>query len=80
YIDDYETPRDAKGVVSTFFTGKRSYKPTVHQLPLTRMLNFARLRESELPSFGTLERSLVFLAANAGHHAGVYPPPSVAGP
>ncbi|HYW08057.1 MAG TPA: hypothetical protein VE913_13935 [Longimicrobium sp.] len=80
YLDDYETPRDAKGVVSTFFTGNRSYKPTVHQLPLTRMLNFARLRESELPSFGTLERSLVFLAANAGHHAVVYPPPSVAGP
>jgi hypothetical protein len=73
YLGDYEAPRNAKGTVSTFFPEKHPYKPTVHQLPLTRMLNFVRLRKSDLPSFGTLERSLDFLAANTGQDGVVYP-------
>lgn len=79
FAGDYEGPRDAKKRVSEHFDPRHPYKPTLHQLPLTRMLNFQRLRESELPSFGTLERSLNFLAANLGQRAVVYPPPPEVG-
>lgn len=40
-----------------------SYKPTVDQLPMTRMIDFKALRNSNppLPCFGSLERALLFL-------------------
>ncbi len=71
---DYEGPRDAKKKVGSFFPAGHPYKPTVHQLPLTRMINLQTLRASGLPSFGTLERSLNFLAQNRGKRGAVYPP------
>jgi hypothetical protein len=76
YTGDYEARRNAKGVVSDFLEGQSVYKATLHQLPMTRMLDFPRLRQAQLPSFGTLERSLNFLAVNLGGRAVVYPPPA----
>lgn len=72
---DPESVRDAKGVVSRFFVPGRSYKPTLDQLPLTRMIDFATLRAANVPSFGTLERALRFLSDHRGRPA-VYPPPA----
>jgi hypothetical protein len=73
---NYEGVRDVKGWLSDHFPPGRSYKPTLDQLPLTRLLDFAVLRRSGLPCFGTLERALTFIAhgLQAGTH-GVYPPP-----
>ncbi len=44
--------------LSKHFAGGGKYKPTVHQLPFTRMLDFAVLRASGLPCFGSFERAL----------------------
>jgi hypothetical protein len=55
----------------------RSYKPTVDQLPLTRMVDFAVVREKGLPWFGSLERALRFLATNLGQTSAAYPPEPV---
>ena len=52
---DYERMRDVKGWLSRHFPRGRSYKPTVDQLPMTRLIDFSDLRRSGLPSFGTLE-------------------------
>jgi hypothetical protein len=52
----------------------RAYKPTVDQLPLTRMVDFATVREKKLSWFGSLERALRFLADNVGQRATAYPP------
>lgn len=69
---DWESRRDIKGWLSARFPPSRSYKPTLDQLPLTRLIDFSRLRQSDLPCFGTLERALAFLAdATPGE---VYPP------
>jgi hypothetical protein len=73
---DPEGPRDAKGEVSARYETGR-YKPTLDQLALTRMIDFADVRASGLPSFGTLERALTFLAREQGPGS-VYPPPAVA--
>lgn len=67
-------PEEIRGVkewLSRHFTAGKSYKPTLDQLPLTRLIDFQVLRNAELPSFGTLERALRFLATAAGHK--VYP-------
>jgi hypothetical protein len=42
-----------------------TYKPTVDQLPMTRLMDFPTVRASNppLPCFGTLERALQFLAS-----------------
>ncbi|MBN1199573.1 MAG: hypothetical protein JXA23_09495 [Bacteroidales bacterium] len=56
--------RDAKGIISRFYPGNKRYKPTLDQLPLTRLLDFNLLRASGLPCFGTLERCLHHLSAN----------------
>lgn len=50
-----------------------SYKPTLDQLPLTRMISFERLRAAQLPCFGSLERALCFLGQNHGARGRVYP-------
>lgn len=72
---DPEAPRDAKGWVSRELMEDVSYKPTVHQLPLTRKLDVDELRAAGLSSYRRLESALQFLAAevNAGT-AGCYPP------
>lgn len=69
-----EEPRDVKGILSEHFAPGRTYKPTLDQLPLTRMIDFPTLRESGAQSFGTLERALRFLAGNIGQSR-VYPAP-----
>jgi Domain of unknown function (DUF4276) len=59
---DWESKRGIKEWLSAQFPQNRSYKPTLDQLPLTRMLDFSALRNANLPCFGTLERALRFLA------------------
>lgn len=63
--------------MSSCYEGSGQYKPTLDQLPLTRLLDFDLLRERQIPCFGTLERALVFLAQNIGT-AATYPPPRTA--
>ena len=72
---DPEEIRGVKEWLSKRFVAGRSYKPTLDQLPLTRMIDFEVLRAAELPCFGTLERALAFLGGHLGSHA-VYPPPA----
>ena len=69
---DFERNRDAKGIMSQFFPPGKSYKPSLDQLPLTRLINFEILRQSELACFGTLERCLNHLANNQENPT-VYP-------
>ncbi len=72
---DPESVRGAKEWLGRHFGSGRRYKPTLDQLPLTRMLDFEVLRSSGLPAFGTLERTLRFLSDHRGTLA-VYPPPA----
>ena len=51
----------------------RSYKPTLDQLVLTRLIDFDLVRRRGLPCFETLQRALQFLAKSIGKD-GVYPP------
>ena len=72
-------PQAVRGVkewLTRHMPGGRAYKPTIDQLPLTRMIDFAAIRQASppLPCFGSLERSLQFLAAQVRVGAtGVYP-------
>lgn len=70
---DPEGPRDAKGVISSAMPSGRSYKETVDQLALTQLLDFRRLRERDLPCFGTLERALHFLLSGDACAGQVFP-------
>ncbi|HMV67275.1 MAG TPA: DUF4276 family protein [Myxococcota bacterium] len=71
--DTWEARRGVKEWLSRRYPPGRSYKPTLDQLPLTRMLDLAVLRAADVPCFGTLERALDFLAdAGPGE---VYPRP-----
>ena len=67
----WEARRGIKEWLSAHFPPNRSYKPTLDQLPLTRLIDFSMLREADLPCFGTLERALAFLARGAA--GGTYP-------
>ena len=69
----WEARRGVKEWLSRHFPRNRRYKPTLDQLPMTRMLDFDRLRRADVPCYGTLERAVTFLnrARNAGD---VYPP------
>ncbi|MEI7732202.1 MAG: hypothetical protein WCO56_21685 [Verrucomicrobiota bacterium] len=64
FTGDPESLRGVKEWLSKNMPAGRSYKPTLDQLPLTRMLDFQVLRHSTppLPCFGSLERGLKFLA------------------
>ncbi len=73
YDGDWEKKRDVKGWLSAHFPEGRSYKPTLDQLPLTRLIDIPALRAANVPCFGTLERALAFLATSFGAE-GVYPP------
>lgn len=68
----WESRRGIKEWLSSRFPRGKAYKPTVDQLPLTRMLDLQRLSDAAVPCFGTLERALQFLAQGA---VGVYPEP-----
>ncbi|MFG1950702.1 hypothetical protein [Micromonospora sp. NPDC048830] len=69
-----EQLRDAKGWVERELMGGVSYKPTVHQLPLTRAMKIAELRAAGLSSFRRLESALTFLATEVREgRAGIYP-------
>ncbi len=78
YDGDPEAIRDVKGLLTTFFPPGRIYKPVTDQLPLTRLIDFAALRQAPAPSFGTLERALRHLSDHRGRREAVYPPPSKA--
>jgi len=69
----WEARRGVKEWLSRHFPRNRSYKPTLDQLPMTRMVDFDRLRHAGVPCFGTLERAVTFLdrSRNVGD---VYPP------
>lgn len=70
---DPESVRDAKKVINRFLPARRPYKPTTHQLAMTRLLDLDVLASPQgAPCYGTLERALRFVfTANSG----VYPPP-----
>jgi hypothetical protein len=67
----WESRRGVKEWLSAHFPPNRSYKPALDQAALTRLLDFSTLRKADLPSFGSLERALTFLAA--GLPGEVYP-------
>lgn len=69
---DLERIRNAKGMLSSFFPKNKIYKPTIDQLPLTRMIDFGLIKESGLPCYGTLERCLIDITSNRGKTS-VYP-------
>ncbi len=62
--------RDAKGALGDA-AGLISYKPTIHQLAFTRLIDFADPGLAQLACFGTLKNSLRFVLTQS---AGVYPP------
>lgn len=74
YEGDFEAKRGVKEWLTSQMPAGRSYKPTVDQLPLTRMVDFALVRDKGLPWFGSLERALRFLESNLGHPCVAYPP------
>jgi hypothetical protein len=67
----WESRRGVKEWLSAQFPPNRSYKPTLDQLALTRLIDFQVLREADVPCFGTLERALEFLAQSS--EGEVYP-------
>ena len=69
----WEARRGIKEWLSRNYPSNRSYKPTLDQLPMTQMLDFDRLRDADVPCFGTLERALCFLGQSLDHGE-VYPP------
>ncbi len=72
FTGDPEAVRGVKEWLSRHFPPGKSYKPTLDQLPFTRLLDLPTLRKAQLASFGTLERALRFLAIAEGR--AVYPP------
>jgi hypothetical protein len=72
FTGDYEGVRGVKEWLSRHFPPGRSYKPTLDQLPMTRMIDLDELRRSGLPLFGTLENALRFIGTTR-EGPGVYP-------
>jgi hypothetical protein len=70
FSGDPEAVRNAKKAINQFLPRTHPYKETTHQIALTRLLDLATLRASELPCFGTLERAVAFLLEGT---RGVYP-------
>jgi hypothetical protein len=69
---DPEGIRNVKGWLTQHFPSSVSYKPTLDQLPLTRMLDLEVLRAASLGSFRRLENAIRFFKiAGPGD---VYPP------
>ena len=74
----WEARRGVKEWLSKHFQSGRAYKPTLDQLPLTRLIDIQTLRKASVSCYGTLERAVGFLAENYGG-AGVYPSPEKSG-
>lgn len=70
--ESWEARRGIKEWLTNHFPSNRSYKPTLDQLPMTRMIDLAVLREAKVPCFQTLERALQFLQGSLATSA-VYP-------
>lgn len=68
---DPEAKRGVKEWLSKHYPRGKAYKPTLDQLPLTRLIDFAMVRTAGVSSFSTLENALRFLAAPG--EARVYP-------
>ena len=71
--ESWEARRGVKEWLSSCLPRGRSYKPTVDQLRLTRKIDFTVLRAADVPSFGSLERSLQLIGENFGSPGAVYP-------
>ena len=71
--ETWESRRGIKEWLSGQLPKGRSYKPTVDQLSMTQKLDFERIRQAGVPSFGSLERALRFLAEHWGQKGLVYP-------
>ena len=69
----WEARRGIKEWLSRQLPTGRSYKPTVDQVWMTRGIDFERLREANVPCFGSLERAIAFLRDNLGSKGTVYP-------
>lgn len=69
----WESRRGIKEWLSGQLPRGRAYKPTVDQLRMTQKLDFQRIREANVPSFGSLERAIRFLAEHWGQRCFVYP-------
>ena len=54
----WEARPGVKEWLSRHVPRNRRYKPTLDQLPMTRMLDFDRLRRADVPCYGTLERAV----------------------
>lgn len=80
YEGDFEAKRGVKEWLTAQMPERRAYRPTVDQLPLTRMVDLDVVRRSGLAWFGSLERALAFLASNLGQPATAYPPEPPRGP
>lgn len=79
YKGDPEAKRDVKELLRKWFPPGKAYKPSLDQLAMTRMIDFPTLRAAGVPSFGTLENALRFLASSSAA-ASVYPPPKEGAP
>ncbi len=76
FIGDPESIRGVKEWLTDQMPANRSYKPTLDQLPFTRLIDFNLIRVAQppLPCFGSLERSLRFLDKERQNNGrGVYP-------
>jgi len=71
---DWEAKRDVKGWLTQHFPPGKAYKPTLDQLPLTRLIDFDTLRAANVPCFGTLDRALAWLREHWAEPGAVYPP------
>jgi len=71
--DSWEARRGIKEWLSGHLPRGRSYKPTVDQLSMTRQIDFAVLRQAEVPCFGSLERAIWFLSTHLEQAGAVYP-------
>lgn len=69
----WESRRGVKEWLSNHFAGGRAYKPSIDQLPMTRMIDLDVLARAGVPCFGTLDRALRYLARPEAGPGDVYP-------
>lgn len=74
WAGEWERKRGIKEWLTRQFPRGRAYKPTLDQLPLTRMIDIEQLRAADLSSFNRLERALKFVRDSESGSA-VYPVP-----
>ena len=71
--ETWESRRGIKEWLGKHFPSGRSYKPTMDQAIMTRKIDFEVLRDSDVPSFGSLERAIQMLCKHSGSAGSVYP-------